>query len=321
MQTETLKQFYFQMLRIRRVEEKIAELYPRQEMRCPVHLCIGQEAVPVGVCAALLREDYVMSNHRSHGHYLAKGGSLKALMAEIYGKATGCSEGKGGSMHLVDLEGGYLGSTPIVGGTLPIAVGAAFGTVMKNEKRVTAVFFGEAAIEEGIFHEAVNFAVLKKLPVVFICENNLYSVYSPLSVRQPEGREVFQVARGLGIESVQGDGNNVVEVSEMIRPAIQRAREGKGPTFLEFKTYRWREHCGPSYDNGLGYRTEQEFEEWKKRCPIERLRQELVAKRIVDSKELDRMSGQIQAEISEAITFAETSPFPEAARLTEDIYA
>ena len=183
------------------------------------------------------------------------------------------------------------------------------------------MIFGEAAIEEGIFHETVNFAVLKKLPVVFVCENNLYSVYSPLSVRQPEGREVFQVAKGLGIESVQGDGNNVVEVSEMIRPALQRAREGKGPTFLEFKTYRWREHCGPSYDNGLGYRTEQEFEEWKKRCPIERLKRELVAKKIADSKELDRMSGQIDAEISEAITFAEKSPFPETARLTEDIYA
>lgn len=321
MRTETVKQFYFEMLRIRRVEEKITELYPRQEMRCPVHLCIGQEAVPVGVCGALLREDYVMSNHRSHGHYLAKGGSLKRLMAEVYGKATGCSEGKGGSMHLVDLEAGYLGSTPIVGGTIPIAVGAAFGTWMRDEKRVTVVFFGEAAIEEGIFHEAVNFAVLKKLPVIFICENNLYSVYSPMSVRQPAGREVFEVARGLGVESLQGDGNNVLEVWERIQPAVQKAREGKGPTFLEFKTYRWREHCGASYDNQLGYRTEAEFEVWKKRCPIERLRQELVTKKIVGEEELRQMLEQIDNEIEEAVAFAEKSPFPEASRLTEDIYA
>ncbi len=167
------------------VEEKIAKLYPEQEMRCPVHLCIGQEAICVGVCANLGPEDYVLSNHRSHGHYLAKGGDLKAMMAEIYGKVTGCCQGKGGSMHLVDLPSRFLGAVLIVGSTIPIAVGAALGTVMEGEQRVTVVFLGEGATEEGVFHESLNFAALKKLPVIFVCENNYFSVYPHLSVRQP----------------------------------------------------------------------------------------------------------------------------------------
>ncbi|MBI4331624.1 MAG: thiamine pyrophosphate-dependent dehydrogenase E1 component subunit alpha, partial [Chloroflexi bacterium] len=179
------KKLYYAMLRIRLVEERIAELYPEQQMRCPVHLCTGQEAIAAGVSAHLTSDDYALSNHRSHGHYLAKGGDLKAMMAEIYGRVTGCSRGKGGSMHLVDLAAGFLGATPIVGSTIPMAVGAALATVMKGEKRVTVAYFGDAAVEEGVFHESLNFAALKRLPVVFVCENNFFSVYSPLSVRQP----------------------------------------------------------------------------------------------------------------------------------------
>src|SRR5207249_1080843 len=202
-------EFYWNMLRIRLVEERIAEMYPQQEMRCPVHLCIGQEAIAVGVCAALDNTDYVTGGHRSHGHYLAKGGDLKAMVAELYGKATGCCEGKGGSMHLVDLPVGFLGAVPIVGSTIPLAVGAAFGAMMRSEKRVAVPFFGEGATEEGVFHESINFAALKKLPVVFVCENNNYSVYSHISVRQPANREVYSVAEGHGVESLQGDGNDV----------------------------------------------------------------------------------------------------------------
>jgi len=259
---------YRGMLRIRMVEEKIAQLYSEQEMRCPVHLCIGQEAIAVGVCANLLKEDYVMSNHRSHGHYLAKGGELKAMMAELYGKVTGCSQGKGGSMHLIDMSAGFLGATPIVGSTISIAVGVAMGSLMQGYKRVTVVFFGDAAVEEGVFHESLNFAVLKKLPVVFVCENNLYSVNSPLSVRQPANREIFQLARGHGIDSYQADGNNALEVYQLAQRTVQRARQNGGPAFIEFKTYRWREHCGPDYDHQLGYRPRSEFEKWKQRCPI-----------------------------------------------------
>ncbi len=320
MQPETLKQLYYQMLRIRTVEEKIVELYPEQEMRCPVHLCIGQEAIAVGVCANLSRDDYVLSNHRSHGHYLAKGGNLKAMMAEVYGKATGCSQGKGGSMHLVDLSIGFLGATPIVGSTIPIAVGTALGSVMRGEQRVSVIFFGDAAAEEGAFHESLNFAVLKRLPVVFVCENNLYSVYSPLSVRQPEGREIFRLAKGHGIESYQGNGNDAIQVYTLAEQAIGKARLGDGPTFLEFKTYRWREHCGPNYDNDLDYRTESEFQKWQQRCPVERLQKQLLKEDIISQQDIDRMASDIKAEMEEAIAFAKESPFPTESNLMGHIY-
>jgi len=319
MEAETLKGLYYEMLRIRTVEERIAELYPEQEIRCPTHLCVGQEAVSVGVCASLSRDDYVLSNHRSHGHYLAKGGDLKAMMAELYGKVTGCSKGKGGSMHLVDLPVGFLGATPIVGSTIAIAVGTAFGSVMKGEQRVTVIFFGDGATEEGVFHESINFAALKKLPVVFVCENNLYSVYSPLSVRQPEGREVFWLAKGHGVESYQGDGNDVVEVYRLAEQAIGKARQGEGPTFLEFKTYRWREHCGPYYDNDLGYRTESEFQEWKERCPIERLQERLLKEGVLCNQDIEDMMRSMEVEMEEAVAFAKESPFPEERLLLEEI--
>ncbi|MFA5392887.1 MAG: thiamine pyrophosphate-dependent dehydrogenase E1 component subunit alpha [Candidatus Ratteibacteria bacterium] len=321
MTPKLLKELFYRMLRIRMIEEKIADLYPEQEMRCPVHLCIGQEAVAVGVCANLSRADYVFSGHRSHGHYLAKGGDFKAMLAELYGKKTGCSEGKGGSMHLVDLSAGFLGATPVVGSTIPIAVGAALGTMLRGERRVTAVFFGEAAVEEGVFHESINFAVLKKLPVIFICENNFFSVYSPLSVRQPERREIFKLARGYGAPGFQADGNDLFEVCGLAESAVRRAQQGGGPTFLEFKTYRWREHCGPNYDNDLGYRTEAEFQSWKKRCPVEKLKKHLVKEGIFNIRDTEGMSEKIQKEIEEAIAFARKSPFPEKSLLMENIYA
>lgn len=321
MQPETLRRLYYEMLRIRMIEEKIAELYPEQEMRCPVHLCIGQEAVAAGVCAHLARVDYVLSGHRSHGHYLAKGGDLKAMMAELYGRLTGCSGGKGGSMHLVDLSVGFLGATPIVGSTIPIAVGTALGSMMRGEPRVTVIFFGEGATEEGVFHESINFAALKQLPVVFVCENNLYSVYSPLSVRQPRGREVFLLARGHEVESHQGDGSDVVEVSRLAEQAIRKAREGGGASFVEFKTYRWREHCGPYYDNHLGYRTEEEFLEWKRRDPIEMFGTSLLNEGVLPSQGVHEMTTSLKAEIEEAVAFAKASPFPEEDLLVRDVYA
>ena len=321
MNTDLLKKLYYQMLRIRIIEERIAELYPEQEIRCPVHLCIGQEAIAVGVAANLSNQDYVLSGHRSHGHYLAVGGNLKAMIAELYGKETGCAGGKGGSMHLVDLSVGFLGATPIVASTIPIAVGVAFGIKLKKEQKVVVVFFGEGATEEGVFHESLNFAQLKQLPVVFVCENNLYSVYSPLSVRQPQAREVVDLARGHGIESLQGDGNDVKEVYSMAIKAIERVRTGGGPTFLEFQTYRWREHCGPNYDNDLGYRTQEEFERWRGRCPIARLRDELFSRGIASDLDFQNMSSAISNEIECAVKFAKGSPFPQASTVAQDVYA
>jgi len=321
MEAGTLKRLYYQMRRIREVEEVIAELYPEQEMRCPVHLCIGQEAISVGVCLNLGPEDYVLGNHRSHGHYLAKGGNLKAMMAEIYGKVTGCCQGKGGSMHLIDLPAGFLGAAPIVGSTIPMGVGAALGTVMKGEPRVTVVFFGEGATEEGVFSESLNFAVLKKLPVVFVCENNFFSVYSPLSVRQPPGREIYQLAQGHGIESHKGDGNDVMEVCRLAQRAVSKARKGGGPTFLEFTTYRWREHCGPYYDDHLGYRAECDLLEWRNRCPLDTFKERLLADEILSLQEMEDMENQIKTEMAEAIAFAKQSPFPGEDLLLQHIYA
>jgi len=312
-------ELYAQMLRIRIVEERIAELYGEQEMRCPVHLCVGQEATAVGVCAALRPEDQVFGTHRSHGHYLARGGDLRALVAELYGKATGCCGGKGGSMHLIDTRAGFLGAAPIVGSTLPIAVGAALGAVMKGEDRVVAVFFGEGATEEGVFHEAINFAAVRELPVVFVCENNLYSVYSPLEVRQAPGRDIRALAEATGLAAAGADGNDVEAVLEVAGRAVERARAGGGPTLLELPTYRWREHCGPFYDNDLGYRAEEEFAAWRTRCPVDSLRERLLDEGLERSA-LARLEAELAAEVDDAVRFAKESPFPPPEALYEDVH-
>ena len=303
------------------VEERICELYPEKEIRCPVHLCIGQEAVAAGVCANLKVGDYVLSNHRSHGHYLAKGGDLKAMMAEIYGKSTGCSLGKGGSMHLVDLKVNFLGSTPIVAGMIPVATGVAFGTLMQKKNEVTAVFFGDAATEEGVFAEALNFAALKKLPIVFICENNLYSVYSPLSVRQPKERSNLKIARGFGVYAEGGDGNDALMVYRCAQKAVRHARSGKGPVFLEFDTYRYREHCGHNFDNNLGYRSEEEFRSWQERCPLDTLGKKLIHNGLLNERSLAAMKAKISGEIDAAVAFARRSPFPKKREVSSDLYA
>lgn len=296
--------------RIRRVEERIAELYAEQEMRCPVHLCIGQEAASAGVCAALEPSDTVVSGHRAHGHYLAKGGDLNAMIAEIYGKAAGCAAGRGGSMHLVDLRCGFLGSTPIVGSTIPVGVGAAWAMRLKGQKAVSVVFFGDAAVEEGVFHESLNFAALKKLPVLFVCENNLYSVYTRLDQRQPE-RPIYKLASAHGIPAVVEDGNDAVAVFERARELVGMMRTGKGPAFLELPTYRWREHCGPGTDQGLGYRSDLEYEEWRRKCPVERLRLRVLEEGVMDTVEIGALQQRIEAEIDEAFRRAKQAAFPE----------
>lgn len=298
---KTMKTLFYKMLRIRRIEEAIAKRYPEQEMRCPVHLSIGQEAVAVGVCHNLQDSDYVISGHRAHAHYLAKGGDLKRMIAEIYGKKTGCCQGRGGSMHLTDLERGVVASTPIVGGSIPVGVGLAFASQMKKDPRVTTIFFGEGATEEGVWAEALNFAALKKLSVLFVCEHNFYSVYSPMDVRQPEARDRVAIAKAHGLYVDQGDGNDVQEVAAKTAKALEHLRAGKGPVFLEFVTYRYREHCGPYFDNHIGYRTEEEANIWEKKCPIKRHEKEYLSPEIEES---------IAEEIEEAFTFAKESPFP-----------
>ncbi len=318
---DRFRHLYLEMLRIRMVEERIADLYAEKQMRCPVHLCIGQEAIPVGVSASLHHEDLVMSGHRSHGHYLAKGGDLTLMIAEIYGKASGCAKGKGGSMHLVDLDAGFLGATPIVGSSIPIAVGAAFGATLRGLNIVAVVYFGEGATEEGTFHESLNFAVLKNLPIVFVCENNLYSVYSPLSVRQPATREVVGIAESHGCEGKKIDGNDVGTVYETARAAIHKAKNQGGPTFLECETYRWREHCGPHFDNDLGYREPSEFEEWRSHCPLEIAKKQLLQMGVFSPQWQQEQEERLTSEIELAVRFAAKSPFPSKEQLFQHVYA
>ena len=319
-QQKSLKQLYRQMLRIRMVEEAIADRYSEQKMRCPTHLSIGQEAAAVGVCSALTSHDQAVSGHRAHGHYLAKGGDLKRMLAEIYGKKTGCSGGKGGSMHLIDKAVGFMGSTAIVAGTIPVGVGLALSSKIKSNDNIIVIFLGDGAIEEGVFYDSINFAGLKSLPVVFVCENNMYSVYSPLHVRQPKGRRIYEMVEGMGVKVAHGDGNNVIEVARLADRAVSAIKSGDGPRFLELETYRWREHCGPNYDNEIGYRDIKEFESWKERDPV-RIGEKYLMESNVSCEELNQMRSDIENEINEAFEFAENSHFPDPRETFTNLYS
>ena len=300
------------MHRIRMVEEEIAARYAEGRMRCPTHLSTGQEGVPAGLAECLLPTDYAVSTHRGHAHYLAKGGNLNAMIAEIYGKVTGCSRGRGGSMHLVDLDAGFMGTSAIVGNSIPIGVGLALSAQHRNSDQVSCVFFGDGATEEGVYYESLNFAAVRNLPVLFVCENNLYSVYSPLEVRQPPGRCIATVASSMGIKTIKGDGNDVLAVHADCTRAIADIRAGGGPWLVEYSVYRWREHCGPNFDNDIGYRSTEEYEDWRLREPIEFLRRKLSVV-VSELAELEtRMVGELRTEVDAAFRFAEESPFPAA---------
>jgi TPP-dependent pyruvate/acetoin dehydrogenase alpha subunit len=319
---EWLRRLYSEMLRIRMIEEELVRRYSEQEMRCPVHFSIGQEAVAVGVCQALGQKDSVLSGHRSHAHYLARGGDLKRMVCELYGKAAGCSGGKGGSMHLIDHSVNFLGSTSIVAGTIPVAVGVAFANQLKRLAGTVVMFLGDAATEEGLFYESVNFAALHKLPILFICENNLYSVYSPLEVRQSSLRKNHLLAESLGVQAKgELDGNDAPVVYEAVQSAIDSIRSEAGPFFLEFNTYRWLEHCGPGYDNDIGYRTEKEFQEWKQRDPLEVLEKRIKAQSSGYEDFNQAETKKFQSEILVAINFGKGAPFPQEKSLSEDVYA
>ena len=315
---ERLKAFYVQMTRIRRAEEAIVARYPEQEIRCPTHLSIGQEAVAVGVCQALSERDVVLSGHRCHAHYLAKGGSLRRMFAELYGKATGCCGGKGGSMHLASPETGMLGASAIVAGTVPIAVGAALAAALRGSDDVSVAFFGDAGIEQGVTHESLAFAALRRLPVVFVCENNLYATLTPLSKRQVSA-DIWPRAVAHGVPGVSVDGNDVLAVYEAAAHAVARARAGDGPTFIEAKTYRWREHVGPNFDVELGYRTQAELDAWMARDPLLRHARILETSGVLTAAERLALDREVEAEVADAVRFAKASPFPEPAALYADV--
>lgn len=303
------KTLFYEMLRIRRVEEAIRLRYKEQKMRCPIHLSIGQEAIAVGICSQLKSSDALFSNHRSHAHYLAKGGNLNKMIAELYGKKEGCTKGRGGSMHLIDLDVGFQGSSPISGGSIPIATGFAFALQMQNRSALSSVFFGEAATEEGLFCESLNFAALKNLPILFICENNLYAVHSHLEERQAKHRSRTQLAKAHGIYSLSGDGNDIEDVYKIAQNGIEHIRKGKGPVFIEFQTYLLCEHVS-TRTRDTNDPKDGETAAWQKRCPLKRCQEALLHANASEKKHFKHMEEKINFEIKESFSFAEKSPFP-----------
>ena len=316
--TPILLSAHAMMVRIRRFEERVAELLEQNIIKCPTHLYIGQEAIATGVCAALKTDDYVWGNHRSHGHYLAKGGDMKLLMAEMYGKKTGCSGGRGGSMHLIATDIGILGTVPMVGATIPIAVGAALGAVLQQRNRVSVAFFGDGATEEGSFHESLNFASLNNLPVLFVCENNLFSSHLPIKDRRPSDN-IYESALAHAMPGVRIDGNNFAEVFSTTKAAVERARAGDGPTLIECRTYRWRGHVGPKWDLDVGIRDEAELATWMAHCPIKQIEKSLLDDGILNQTELAKIYADASNEVEEAIEFADSSPFPDPSELMDHV--
>ena len=312
-----LSKLYLTMLRIRVTEEVIAKLLERDRIRCPTHLCTGQEAIAAGVCGALTDQDYIFGGHRSHGHYLAKGGDLRAMMAEIFGKATGCSGGYGGSMHLVARDVGLLGTVPLVAATIPISVGTALASKLRGDKRVSVSFFGDGATEEGHFDESVNFAALYRLPVIFVCENNLYSSHMHILERRREDN-IVKSGDAHGVPGILLDGNDVVAVYEATVEAVERARNGEGPTLFECRTYRWRGHVGPSLDMDVGVKRKDEMKEWLPKDPLTRARSRLLELGTTQG-ELARLDEEVTAEVEESVKFANDSPYP-AADATSNVF-
>jgi len=308
---ELLGKLYRMMLRIRHCEESIVEPILDGSVRCPVHLYSGQEAIATGVCANLEKSDYIFGNHRSHGHYLAKGGDMNSMVAEIYCKSSGCSRGRGGSMHLIDVENGIMGVAPIVAGTISLALGAALASKIRKDNRVTVSFFGDGATGEGVLYESLNFASLKKLPIIFACENNYYSTHLHISEIR-SNNNISDIAKPFDIPTFKVDGNNVLEVYEIAGKAIDLCRN-KGPVFIEFLTYRLRGHVGPD-DNIQGTHTDirpkEEIEHWRKKDPILHFSSYLLDNRIFFKEQLEEIEKQVAEEVINAKAFAIKSEKP-----------
>jgi pyruvate dehydrogenase E1 component alpha subunit len=317
---ETMVERYRAMLRIRRIEEEIERRYHQDEMKTPIHLVIGQEGAAVGAAAAMRTSDLLYSSHRTHGAYLAKGGDLKAMLCEMHCRLNGCAGSRGGSMHLIDKAVGMAGTSAIVGGAVPIATGAALAAQMQRSDRVVTVFLGDATTEEGVASESLNFAALKQLPVIFFCENNFYSVQSPLYTRQPV-RDLCHWASTYSMPATRVDGMNVLAVELAMREAVDRARAGGGPSFIEAVVYRYRAHGGAGDDSKTGYRDIEEREHWEPFCPVRMMGEFLTNAGHLDARGTEAMETDIAAEIADAFAFALTSPHPTEADLVKHVYA
>jgi len=314
---EKMVEMYRKMVEIRFFEEKVFELYARNLVPGTIHLYAGEEAVAVGVCSNLRKDDYITSTHRGHGHCIAKGADLRRTMAEILGKKTGYCKGKGGSMHIADFSIGMLGATAVVGAGIPIAVGAGLSISLKGEDRVVVCFFGDGASNQGTFHEGINMASIWKLPVLFVCENNLYA----MGTRQSMAMAIENVAdraAAYGIPGVVVDGNDVLAVYEVACKAVERARKGEGPTLIECKTYRQKGH---SRVDPARYRPKEEVEAWLLKDPIKRFREKLLKENILGEVEIRQIENEVLGEIEEAVKFAIESPLPDPEEALEDVYA
>lgn len=308
------QRFYRSTYRIRRVEEEISRVYPTDRVKSPVHLSIGQEAVAVGVCEALRPSNVVFATYRGHAAYLAKGGDLKRMVAELYGKAAGFARGKAGSMHLIDVGVGMMGTSAIVATTIPQAVGYAFAMRYLRKDVVTAAFFGDGAVDEGAWHESMNFAALKQLPLIFICENNFYAIHSHVKDRM-RTVNILERARSYGMPvGLIEDGDSLRLYDEVSRAASDICTRGKGPCFFEVTTYRYARHVGPGDDTYLNYRTREELDAWKAKDELARL------ERMIDPATAQKIRDEVEAEIAEAFTFAEESAFPAAHELYEHVF-
>ena len=317
-----LENLYRTMLKIRFCEESFVEPIIKGEIKTPCHLYTGEEAVATGVCAALAKNDSIFGNHRSHGHYLAKGGNLKEMVAEIFCKDTGCATGRGGSMHVCAPDIGILGVAPIVAGTISLALGSALASKIKNEKRVTISFFGDGATGEGVLYESMNFASLKKLPIIFACENNLYSTHMPIRECRPNN-DIYKVAQPFGIKSYRVDSNDVLKVYEIAKKSVEKCRNGHGPVFIEFLTYRLRGHVGPD-DNIQGTRTDirpkAEIIRWQKKDPLKKFESYLLKNGVLKISEIEQIKKNVEKEVVDAHNFAKASKYPDIKDLEKYVF-
>ena len=314
---ETVARVYRSLRLIRRTEEEIARIYPSDKIKSPVHLSIGQESVSVGVCDILDASDVISATYRGHAAYLAKGGDLKQMMAELYGKATGCAAGKAGSMHLVDMGANVLGMSAVVGTTIPVAAGYAFALQREGKGRIAASFFGDGATEEGVFSETLNFASLHKLPILFVCENNGYAMSTPAEYAVSI-THVADRAQGYDMPGIHIDGMDVFAVYDATAQAVARARAGEGPTLIECETYRYYGHT--VFDNPLTYRTKEEEDHWRARDPLMHFRNTVIPQGDITAEELDQMDMEAETLMEEAVKFADESPLPEPVELYDDVY-
>lgn len=316
---EKLLDLYTTMVRIRLFEDRIVDLYARGMVPGLAHLYLGEEAVATGVCGVLREDDYITSTHRGHGHVIAKGADLKLMMAELFGKRTGYCKGKGGSMHIADMNIGILGANGIAGGGIPIAGGAGLSIKLRKTDQVSVGFFGDASSNNGTFHESLNFASVHRLPVIFVCENNKYGI----SVSQSKHQAIKDIAiraTSYDMPGVVVDGNDVLDVYGAASKAVRRARAGEGPTLIECKTYRWRGHHEGDPNQGRRYRTTEEIEEWKKKDPIPRLAEKLLEQKALTKKKMASIEARLAGEIEEAVAFANQSEFPAVEEMYEDVF-